>query len=129
MATIKHILKRTYNEVQVLVAADAPGTVTVNLATDLAIPDVETTVVEPTANLTLVHGAAEEKIVITRNSAPIFAVGMGGWGAMDLGNCDLQNTHDVVVVFSGAGSLVLTLRKVSGYGWVGINGPEGPQPE
>lgn len=125
MATTKHVVRKVRNEAKVLVAADGAGSVTITLA-ELAMTDEH--VASPVANLSLIDGAAAGQITVTRNSAPLFACGVGAWGVFDAGNCDLHNTHDVVVTFAGAGSLMITLNKVSGYGFVGINGPTGPQP-
>ena len=125
MATTKHVVRKTRNEAKVLCAADSAGTVTIELA-DLALNDE--TVLSPVASISLIDGAAANTIIVTRNSAPIFACGTGAWGVFDVGDCDLHNTHPLVVNFSGAGALMITLNKVSGYGFVGFNGPTGPQP-
>ena len=126
MATTKHVVKKVRNEAKVLVAADAVGTVTVTLA-ELALNDEH--VDSPLVNISGVEGTADAKITIHRGASPVFACGAGSWGQLDLYNLDLNNETDIVVAFAGSGSLVLTLNKVSGYGFVGINGPTGPQPE
>lgn len=126
MATTKHIVRKVRNEAKVLVAADGAGSVTITLA-ELAMADEH--VASPLVNISGVQGTAEAKITIHRDASPVFACGAGAWGQLDLCNLDLNNETDIVVAFAGSGSLVLTLNKVSGYGFVGINGPTGPQPE
>lgn len=126
MATTKHIIKNTRNEVKVLVAADAAGIVTVTLA-ELALPDEN--VESPVVNLSSVDGTSGGTTNITRDGTPLFGCSAGAWGSFDLGNCPIKNEDSIVVNFGANGSLVLGLRKVSGYGWTGFNGPEGPQPE
>lgn len=125
MATTKHVVKKVRNEAKVLVAADAVDTVTVTLA-ELALNDEH--VDSPLVNISGVEGTADAEITIHRGASPVFACGAGSWGQLDLYNLDLNNETDIVVAFAGSGSLVLTLNKVSGYGFVGINGPTGPQP-
>lgn len=126
MAQTKHTVRNTRNEAKILAAADGAETVTIALA-DLAAEDEYFSSGDAKVNVSTVEGAASGEIIITRDGAPIFACGTGSWGVFDLGNCDVNNTTAVVVSFTGPGSVVVGLRKVDGYGWVGINGPEGPQ--
>lgn len=126
MAQTKHTVRNTRNEAKILAAADGAETVTIELI-DLKAEDEYFSAGDAKVNVSTIEGSAAANIVISRGGEPIFACGTGAWGAFDLGNCDVNNTDDIVISFTGPGSIVVGLRKVDGYGWQGINGPEGPQ--
>lgn len=122
MATTKHILKKTRNECVVLAAADGAGTVTIDIDVDLKLDDE--TVTTPVVHVQGVEGSCGGTgAVITRSGSVICADGGNGFSVYLYG-CDIEPAADIAIAFNAAGTVVVKLKKISGFGWSGFNGPE-----
>ena len=118
MAVTKTVLKQNHIEALVKVVADAAGSATVDLDVDLLKPNEELSGEVPQVNLAAIeHSTAVGGVTtITRGGVLInnmFENTQGfelPWGA------DSQNnTSDIVVAFSAAGTVYLRLLKLKGY--------------
>lgn len=117
----KRILRLTNTEA--LVKFDgSPGSVTLNLATDLKLP-TEDIVGTPTVNITFmaVSGKLDSTVSISRGGVNLWDLQSNAstyLNLLDIGGTSdsTNNTADIVATISGAeGQLVMKVRKVSGY--------------
>ena len=117
----KRILRLTNTEA--LVKFDgAPGSVTLNLATDLKLP-TEVIAGTPTVNITFlaVAGKADSTVSISRAGVNLWDLQSNAstyLNLLDIGGTSdsTNNTADIVATISGAeGQLVMKVRKVSGF--------------
>lgn len=117
----KRILRLTNTEA--LVKFDgAPGSVTLNLATDLKLA-TEDIVGTPAVNITFlaVSGKADSVVSISRGGVNLWDLQSNAstyLNLLDIGGTSdsTNNTADIVATISGAeGQLVMKVRKVSGY--------------
>lgn len=118
MAITKTVLKQNHIEAIVKVVADAAGTSTIVLASDLLKSNEELSGATPVVNIGAIeHSCANGGVTtITRGGVLInnmFENTVGfelPWGA------DSQNnTSDIVVTFTAAGTVYLRLLKLAGY--------------
>lgn len=116
----KRVIKQT--ETQAVVKCYGTGsTDTIDLDVDLLSTTMSVSGT-PTVNILsvtwFVSDAVGDKIVVTRNSVPIFNLYQNGqmdfsgeWGWAE----DTQNTQDIVVTITGTGGIYLSLRKAAGF--------------
>jgi len=112
----KRIMKLT--ETLATVKITGTGAETISLSTDLLSPTQELGTT-PTVGIQYLQWTTGGSIIVARNGVTVFEL-YGSTGNFDLsghgGMLDTQNsTNDITVTVTGGGSLLISLRKMSGY--------------
>lgn len=120
MAISKTVIKLTHIEAVVKIVNDVAGaaTTTIDLDVDLLKSNEELTGETPVVNLgTIDVGLANNaEATITRNNVLISNMFENTLGyLMEFGADPTQNTSDVVVSFTGKGTMFVRLFKIKGY--------------
>ena len=115
MAATKTVTKKTNKDAIVrIVATTANDTATIDLQTDLKLTN-ETLGAAQKVYVSAAFFSTASNVSLTRNSVVVANYFGNGniidseWVLTD------QETHDIVVTFGGAGTLMLHLKKVDGY--------------
>jgi hypothetical protein len=114
----KTVLRLTNNYAGV--KANAAGTYTFSLATDLLLPS-EVVSGTPTVDIygATFSGEAASTITVSRNSVDIFNISPSTASSIDFSQMGMKetinNTSDIVVVITGKAQIYLELRKSAGY--------------
>lgn len=118
MAVTKFVVKQNHMEAIVKVVADAAGSATISLATDLLRTNEELFGGAPTVNLGAMEVSVQTgtEITITRGGTLILNYFENSDGFEMPWTADPQNnTSDIVVTFTGKGTVYLRLLKLNGY--------------
>ncbi len=115
MAATKTITKLTTTDAIVrIVATAAADTSTIDLSTDLKMTN-ETLATNQSVYVTGLLTSTSSSVSLTRNAVVVgdfhgnTQTVEAEWSLTD------QPTHDIVVTFAGAGTIILHLKKVAGY--------------
>jgi len=113
----KTILKLTETLAVIKLVASANTTETITLA-ELASPTQEL-IGDLSVGITHVQWATQTHVTVTRNSTEVLRLypNTGGFDFGGYGGCTdyTQEDQSIVVDFTGGGTVLLTLRKASGY--------------
>jgi hypothetical protein len=117
----KTIMKLTEQNAIVKIVSEATTTQTITLNSDLLSPTQELSA-EQNVGIQFIHwstNGSTGNVKITRNNELIFNL-FGTMGFIDLsgngGMIDKKNSsHNIVVTVTDGGTVLLTLRKISGY--------------
>lgn len=118
MAVTKFVVKQNHMEAIVKVVADAAGSATISLATDLLRTNEELFGGAPTVNLGAMEVSVQTgtEMTITRGGTLILNYFENSDGFEMPWTSDPQNnTSDIVVAFTGKGTAYLRLLKLNGY--------------
>ena len=118
MAVTKFVVKQNHMEAIVKVVADAAGSATISLATDLLRTNEELFGGAPTVNLGAMEVSVQTgtEMTITRGGTLILNYFENSDGFEMPWTADPQNnTSDIVVTFTGKGTVYLRLLKLNGY--------------
>lgn len=118
MAVTKYIVKQNHIEAIVKVVADAAGSATITLATDLLKSNEELAGGTPTVNIGAMEVSVQTgtEMNITRGGTLILNYFENSDGFEMPWTADPQNnTSDIVVTFTGKGTLYIRLLKLKGY--------------
>lgn len=118
MAVTKFVVKQNHMEAIVKVVADAAGSATISLATDLLRTNEELFGGAPTVNLGAMEVSVQTgtEMTITRGGTLILNYFENSDGFEMPWTADPQNnTSDIVVAFTGKGTAYLRLLKLNGY--------------
>ena len=118
MAVTKFVVKQNHMEAIVKVVADAAGSATISLATDLLRTNEELFGGAPIVNLGAMEVSVQTgtEMTITRGGTLILNYFENSDGFEMPWTADPQNnTSDIVVTFTGKGTLYLRLLKLNGY--------------
>lgn len=118
MAVTKFVVKQNHMEAIVKIVADAAGSATIALATDLLRTNEELFGGAPTVNLGAMEVSVQTgtEMTITRGGTLILNYFENSDGFEMPWTADPQNnTSDIVVAFTGKGTAYLRLLKLNGY--------------
>lgn len=118
MAVTKFVVKQNHIEAIVKIVADAAGSATISLATDLLRANEELFGGAPTVNLGAMEVSVQTgtEMTITRGGTLILNYFENSDGFEMPWTADPQNnTSDIVVAFTGKGTAYLRLLKLNGY--------------
>lgn len=118
MAVTKFVVKQNHIEAIVKIVADAAGSATIALATDLLRTNEELFGGAPTVNLGAMEVSVQTgtEMTITRGGTLILNYFENSDGFEMPWTADPQNnTSDIVVAFTGKGTAYLRLLKLNGY--------------
>ena len=118
MAVTKYIVKQNHIEAIVKIVADAAGSATITLATDLLKSNEELAGGTPTVNIGAMEVSVQTgtEMTITRGGTLILNYFENSDGFEMPWTADPQNnTSDIVVTFTGKGTLYIRLLKLKGY--------------
>lgn len=118
MAVTKFVVKQNHMEAIVKIVADAAGSATIALATDLLRTNEELFGGAPTVNLGAMEVSVQTgtEMTITRGGTLILNYFENSDGFEMPWTADPQNnTADIVVAFTGKGTAYLRLLKLNGY--------------
>lgn len=118
MAVTKFVVKQNHMEAIVKIVADAAGSATIALATDLLRTNEELFGGAPTVNLGAMEVSVQTgtEMTITRGGTLILNYFENSDGFELPWTADPQNnTSDIVVAFTGKGTAYLRLLKLNGY--------------
>lgn len=118
MAVTKFVVKQNHIEAIVKIVADAAGSATISLATDLLRANEELFGGAPIVNLGAMEVSVQTgtEMTITRGGTLILNYFENSDGFEMPWTADPQNnTSDIVVAFTGKGTLYVRLLKLNGY--------------
>ena len=118
MAVTKFVVKQNHMEAIVKIVADAAGSATISLATDLLRTNEELFGGAPVVNLGAMEVSVQTgtEMTITRGGTLILNYFENSDGFEFPWTADPQNnTSDIVVAFTGKGTAYLRLLKLNGY--------------
>lgn len=120
MAVNKYIthLNHTNATIKVISDASTGGSATIGLTTDLLKSNESLSGETVMVNLGPVESSCEtnKEIVLTRNGAIVMNLSENSdYFALEFGSDPHNNTHDLVVNFTGKGTVYIRLFKLKGY--------------
>lgn len=118
MAVTKSIVKLNHIEAVVKIVADAAGSATISLATDLLKSNEDLAGGAPEVNIGAMEVSVQTgtEMTMTRNGQLILNYFENSDGFEMPWTADPQNnTSDIVVAFTGKGTLYVRLLKLKGY--------------